>query len=519
MQVITAQEAAKLIPDGATVSIGGFVTAQIPEEVLAAVEQRYLTEQHPANLTLFFSGGIGNRRGGGADRFGHKGMLKRVIASHYNLTPALGELILHDEVEAYNFPFGVLAQCFRSLASKRPGIITRVGMDTFVDPKLEGGKISPSASEDLVRRITMEDGDYLHYRPAKHIDVAIIRGTTADTKGNISCEDEAVGGEEYSLAMAAKATGGIVIAQVKRIVEVGSVRAQLMKIPGLVIDYIVVCTDRERWHRQVDSCYMDHAYNGDFRLPAGTVKSAKLDYRKIIARRCAMELSPEQPSVNLGIGMPEGIPSVAAEEGISDYLILSVEAGAIGGMPASGLDFGVARNATGIYDLATHFNLYDGGGLDLAFLGLAETDQYGNINVSKFKGRIAGCGGFINITQNAKKVIFCGSFMAKGFELVSGDGQLRIIKEGTGQKFLQDVEQITFSAAYAREHSQPVLYVTERAVFKLGQAGMELIELAPGIDLERDLLSHMGFRPQISPDLKLMDERIFREAPMGIKGE
>lgn len=517
MKIITAKDAAALICDGATIGTSGFLMSQVAEEVLCEVENRFLAEGHPAQLTLIHASGQGNGKSGAVNRLAHAGLLKRVIAGHYNLAPKMGELICNNEVEAYNFPQGTISQWFRAVAGKRPGMITKVGLGTFVDPRLEGGKISDRAVEDLVEVIRLDGEEYLRYKPFP-VDVAVIRGTSADEKGNISCEEEACSGEILALAQAARASGGIVIAQVKRLAKVGSLQAQLVRVPGLIVDYVVVSSAPELYHRQTDSTFYDPSFSGVIYKPLSSISPLPLSARKIIARRCAMELVPES-SVNLGIGMPEGIAVVAHEEGIGDFMTLSVEAGAVDGVPAGGADFGASANPTGIFDQPSHFDYYDGGGIDIAFLGLAETDQEGNVNVSKFKGRVAGCGGFINITQNAKKVVFCGTFTAKGLQVDIAGGQISIGKEGQSRKFLQNVEQITFSGQYARSVHQPVLYVTERAVFRLADGGLELVEIAPGIDLEKDILTLMDFRPRISPDLKYMDARIFEAWPMGLREE
>ena len=514
MKLITAKEAAALVKDDSVVSTSGFVMNQVPEEILYELEQRFLNDGAPRNLTAVFAAGQGNGKGAGLNHLAHEGMLKRIVAGHYNLTPGIGQMVVNNRVEAYNFPQGAISQWFRAMAGRRPGLITTVGLQTYVDPRLEGGKISERTTEDLVELIELDGKEYLRYKPIG-IDVAIIRGTTADTDGNISMEEEVCYGEALAIAQAAKASGGIVIAQVKRVAEAGSINPQLVRVPGLIVDYVVVTSDVAAYHRQTDTVLYDPSCSTMPRKPVNEITPLPLDNRKIIARRCAMELEPDV-SVNLGIGMPEGVSNVANEEGIGRFMTLSVEAGAVGGIPLGGTDFGAAVNPVGIFSQPEHFDYYDGGGIDLAFLGLAETDVHGNINVSKFKGRVAGCGGFINITQNAKKVVFCGTFTAKGLETEVKDGALHIISEGQSRKFLSQVEQVTFSGAYAKAIGQPVLYVTERAVFRLTPEGMELIEIAPGIDLERDVLALMDFKPIVSKDLKVMDARIFKDELMGL---
>lgn len=515
MKFVTAKEAIELIKDNDTIATSGFVMAQVAEEILTELENKFLETGKPNHLTVVHAAGQGNGNGGAMDHVAHEGLIKRIVAGHFNLAPKLGALVNSNAIEAYNLPQGTISQWFRAVGGRRPGLITKVGLQTFVDPRLDGGKISSKSTEDLVELMNIDGEEYLRYKQFP-INVAIIRGTTADTVGNISCEDEIASGEVLGIAQAAKASGGIVIAQVKRIAEVGSINPHLMRVPGLLVDYVVECSDIAKYHRQTDGSILEPSFCGITRKPLASLSKMKLDNRKIIARRCAMELTPDS-SVNLGIGMPEGVSLVANEEGIGNFLTLSIEAGAIDGVPAGGTDFGAAYNPTGIYDQPSHFDFYDGGGIDLAILGLAETDEIGNINVSKFKGRVAGCGGFINITQNAKQVVFCGTFTAKGLKTEVQDGKLVIVQEGTNKKFLKEVEQVTFSGKYAQSVEQPVLYVTERAVFKLTPKGLELTEIAPGIDLEKDVLALMDFKPIISPDLKLMDERIFKDDIMGLK--
>jgi propionate CoA-transferase len=514
-KVVTAEEAILVIRDGDTVATGGFVCCVFPEEIAIALESYYIKTGKPKGLTLFYAAGQGNKLDKGLNHFAPEGLVNRVIGGHWALVPKLQKLAVEDKIIAYNLPQGVISQMFRDIAAHKPRTITKVGLGTFVDPRIDGGKLNKSTTQDIVELVHFDGNEYLAYKTMP-INIAIIRGTTADLDGNITMEKEALLVDNLAVAMAARNSGGRVIAQVERLAQRGTLDSRQVKIPAILVDYIVVAKPEN--HCQTFAVAYNPAFSGEVKIPAQNIEALPMDERKIIARRGALELKPNS-IINLGIGVPEGVASVANEEGILDYLTMSVEPGIIGGIPAGGLNFGASTNFTCLIDQPSQFDFYDGGGLDTAYLGIAQVDREGNLNVSKFGPRVAGAGGFINISQNAKKVVFVGTFMAGALKISVENGKLMIITEGTNKKFVDKVEHITFSGKNSLINNQTVLYVTERCVFKLSKKGMELIEIAPGIDLEKDILSLMDFKPIIKKTPVLMDERIFRNEPMGIKND
>ena len=532
---ITAQEAARLIPDGATVGLAGMGLSGWPEEIACAIRDSFKETGHPCNLNLKQGSALGdwgygnqflgwerNKREGGPDkehgnrgvtRFGEAGedLVTKWAAAHIGSAFALTELVRQNKVQCHCLPQGVIVNLWREIAAGRPGLLTKVGLGTFVDPRIEGGKMNSVTTDELVKLVEFEGEEYLFYKSFP-VNVAILRGTTADENGNITFEHESVLNEGLAVAMAAKNTGGIVIVQVEYVTKRGTMNPKEVKIPGILVDYVVQATDPMAcW--QAEGVYFDPSFSGQIKKPVDALPKLPLSDRKILCRRCAMELSKGSVA-NLGVGIPADVASVVAEEGFTDEVTLTAETGAVGGVPAALPNFGSSYNPECTMLHNDMFDMIDGGGLDITVLGLAQADEAGNLNVSKFGPRLTGPGGFINITQSAKKVVFCGNFMAKSKEKVE-DGKLVIVEEGSVKKFVKQVEQITFSGKYARPN-QTILYVTERCVFQLIDGKMTLIEIAPGMDLEKDILAHMDFTPAISPDLKTMDPAIFQETWGGL---
>ena len=517
VKILTARQAADLLKDGDTLTMSGFVASGIAEALNEAVEQRYLETGHPRDLTLLWVAGTGNKDGSHADHYAHEGMIRRVIGGHFNFVPAIGQMVSENRIEGYNIPQGALAAMLRDSAAHRIGTFTPVGIGTFADPRLGGGRLNVRTTEDLVQVLTIGGEEQLFY-PRIGIDAAFLRGTYADELGNITLEKEVAPLDATAQAMAVHNNGGVVIVQVERIVRAGTLDPKLVKIPGIYVDAVVLCPADNPRQAQSIGCAYDPAYAGNVQIPTGSLTPRPLDAKKIIGRRAAMELQ-KNAVVNLGVGVPEWVAAVAAEEGLADDMTLTVECGPIGGIPGGGTRFGGTINGQAYVDEAYQFDFYDGGGLDLCFLGLGEADVDGNVNVSRLGARITGSGGFISISANAKKTVFCGTF-TNGVQIAAGHGVLNITREGGRHKFVQAVTEITFSGKVAARKGKEVLYVTERAVFALREDGLHLTEAAPGINIKTQILDQMDFAPILDLDengeVKRMDTRIFRDGPMGL---
>lgn len=505
-KIISPDEAAMLIKDGDTVSWTTASLSGFCEEVAIALEKRFMQTGSPRNLTVINDCGCGDFRTRGMNHLAHEGLIKRLISGHIGEAPAMGKLITDNKIEAYLLPQGVLVHMWRHIAGNKPGVITKIGLGTYVDPRLEGGKASPRTTEDFVKVIEFDGEEWLYYKKIRP-NVAVIRGTIADERGNLSLQREGLVLEVLPMAQAVKNSGGIVIAQVEFLAQKNTIHPKEVRVPGILIDYIVPADPKN--HMQTGGIYYNPGISGEYRVPLADVHPLPFGERKVVVRRAAMELRPDAV-VNLGIGTPAGVGSVAAEEGLSEMLTFTTELGAIGGVPLSPPNFSVSVNPEAIVAHEAQFDYYDGGGLDMAFLGLAQADVEGNLNVSKFGSKLSGPGGFINISQTAKKLIFCGAFAA-GAEMKVEGGKITVVKEGNVKKFVNKVDQVTFSGPYACNRGCKVLYVTERAVFTLEDGLLTLIEIAPGIDLEKDIFGAMEFKPRVSLGLREMPAEIFQE--------
>ena len=515
-KIMCLSDALDMIKDGDTLAISAAGLIGYPEYLVQGLEKRYVENKSPAGLTLFSGCGHGAaKKHGGDERFAYPGFLKRIVCTHPDVVPKLRTLIEQNELEAYVLPQGVLNQLYRCSAAKQPGLITKIGIGTYIDPRQDGGKINSVTKEDIVRLIEMDNQEYLYYKSAP-ITVALIRGSTADENGNLTIEREALKLEILEIALAAKASKGKVIVQAERVAAAGTLKAKDIVIPGELVDAVVITESPEDFHRQTAGTIYNPYLSGEIKYPrTDTVKiKNSLEPDDIICRRAVFELYPGSV-VNVGFGIAAGVGPAAAIEGIETELTFTLELGVFGGTPQQFPNFGASMNPVSFIAHPSMFDFYHSGGLDIAFLGAAQIDGEGNVNVSKFDNRAAGQGGFIDISQTSKKVVFCTYFKAKGFEASVAAGRLQIHKEGLVPKFVDKVDQITFNGTMARNEGREIFFVTERAVFKLVEDGVMLVEIAPGINLAKDILGNMGFRPIISEELKLMDTRIFLPGKMG----
>lgn len=512
-KIIEVEDAVAVIHNGDVIASAGYGGNGTPDQLFVALEKRFLATGTPRDLTLVFAGGQGDMQEKGLNRLGHAGLLKRVIGGHFGLIPRIEKLAVANLIEAYNLPEGILTHLYRDIGAGKPGTLSPVGLGTYVDPRHGGGRMNAMTTEEIVRLIEIDGEEFLFFKSFP-IKVALIRGTTADPDGNITAERESLTLENLALAIAARNSGGIVLAQVERIAEEGSLDARRVQVPGVLVDCVVLAEPEH--HMQTYGTQFSPAFAGELRVPQKKMQAVELNERKVIARRAALELSPNCV-INVGVGtVPDQVPLVAGEERVQDLITLTVDPGVMGGIPMGGLDFGAAVNYQAVIDHCSEFDFIDGGGLDAAFLGFGECDAQGNVNASRFGNRIPGCGGFINISQNAKKIVFVGTFTSGGLDVVIENGSVRIAKEGKFSKFVDAIGQTTFSADYAQRRGQKVLYVTERCVFRLGEKGLTLTEIAPGVDLERDILALMPFRPAIDGP-RTMDLAIFQPRPMGLR--
>ena len=512
-KIIEAADAVAVIHAGDTVASSGYAGSGTPDQLFASIEQRFLDNGEPRDLTFVFSTGQGDMKDRGLNRIAHEGLVRRVIGGYFGLSPKLEKLIVDSRIEAYNLPEGVLTQLYRAIGAGKPGLLSHVGLGTYIDPRQQGGRMNERTTEDIVQLMPVDGRDMLFYR-AFPINVALIRGTTADPDGNISAERESLSLEILALAIAARNSGGIVIAQVERIAAEGSLDARSVRVPGTLVDCVVLAEPEH--HMQTYGTRFNPAFSGELREPPARVRPVQLSDRKLIARRAVLELAPNSV-INVGVGsIPDQVPQVAGEERVQDLLSLVIDSGVIGGVARGGLDFGVAANFEAVIEHAAAFDFIDGGGLDAAFLGFGECDARGNVNASKFGRHSPGCGGFIDISQNAKKLVFMGTFNSGGIEVAIDDGQVRIVTEGKHAKFVERLAQTTFSADIARSRGQEVLFVTERCVLRLGEQGLVLTEVAPGVDVERDILQRLPFTPAIDGP-GTIDPAVFRNTPMRLR--
>lgn len=508
--VLTAREAVATVRDGDTLLIegsgGGLVE---PDALIRALGERFREDGSPRGIEVVFVTAIGDNAGGGLDQLALPGLVRRAVGGMWGKSARFAQMAMDGEFEAYNLPQGVLSQLCREVAGHRPGLFTRTGIGTFCDPRLGGGRLNDVSPDDLVEVVEIDGREWLRYKPF-HPDVTFLRGSWADERGNVSFEDEPARLEALAAAQAAYTNGGRVVVQVKGVVEQGSLDPRLVVVPGILVSALVAVPEQ----RQLTDVAHDPSLSGAQRVHRSRLPRLPGGPRRVVASRALREIAPGDV-VNLGVGVADGIASVAAEQGRLDDLTLTVEQGPVGGVPARGLMFGASYNPEAVLEQPAQFDFYDGGGLDIAFLGMGEVDAHGDVNVSRFNGRLYGTGGFVNISQNTRQVVFCGTFTSGGLEVEVLDGALRVVREGSHRKFVDRVQHVTFSGRRAREEGQRILFVTERAVLGLGPEGLSLLEVAPGVDVRRDVLDLVPFEVD-ADDVATMDPALFTaEVPVG----
>ena len=517
-EFITAKEAVDRIKSESTICTIGMTLVSACESILKELEERFLETGSPNQLTYVHTCGQSDRKAGAVFHMAHEGLTKRIIGGHWGLCPKMMELISENKVEAYNLPQGQMANMFHSMALREPGKISKIGLGTFIDPRIEGGKMNERTKplEDIVDVIEIDGEEYLRYREIP-IDTLLIRGTYADENGNISTQEEAMVLELLPAVMATKRFGGQVICQVKQMVKAGTISPKEVIVPGVLVDAVVVCDEPEVNHRQTSSWYYDPSYSGQAWAPESKTDPIPLTVRKVIGRRAMMELEPDVV-INVGTGIPNDvIGAIIAEENISDDVTITVESGIYGGVPAGGIDFGISRNAQALVPHDRQFEYYNGAGIDFTFMGAGEMDAEGNVNATRMGNKAPGAGGFIDITARAKNVVFCSTFTGKGLKVEFDENGLRILEEGKIRKMVKKVQQISYNGKMAGKMKQNMVYVTERAVFRLTEQGPMLVEIAKGVDLQKDILDQMDFKPLIADDLKYTDTRIYLEKWSGLK--
>jgi propionate CoA-transferase len=510
MKVRSADQAAALVPSRATVVIdgsGGGVNE--PDAVLRAIADRFAATGAPAELRVVHPNGLGDGVGSGIDRLANPGLVRSVIGGHWGWSSRMQALAEAEQIEAYCLPQGTMSQLLREIAAGRPGVFTRVGIGTFVDPRVDGGRMNAKATDELVTVVELDGTEWLCYR-AFPVDAAVIRASIADSRGNLVFDQEGLLCEQLPAAQAARNSGGVVIAQVKHVAEAHTLDPRRVKVPGVLVDAVVVAEDQ----RLSTAHASDPGLTGDVRRLAPKARLYP-GVRRVVARRATAELR-DGDIVNLGYGIADGVASIAAEEGVADRVTFTVEQGHIGGVPMGGSDFGLALNTEASLEATAQFDWYDGGGLDVAFLSFAQIDRRGRVNVSRFGGRMPGVGGFINIAHGASRLVFLGTLRAGQSDVrVEAEG-LVIVAEAPTAKFVRDVEHISFDALQAVREGKEVTVITERAVFALTEAGLELVEIVPGVDIQRDVVAQMDFQPIIANDVAVMSGDVLADGATGM---